>query len=326
VNVDKVPVTQLPTRFVALSGEVRLEAAAKEMLVTGALKADAGWIGALDTPLPTPSEDIVVVRAAKPAPADDEPPREPIRLDLKLNAGDRLYFQGRGLDTRLTGEIHVTGTPGPGLKATGAIRTVGGNYDGYGQKLSIERGVLTFQGPLDNPRLNVLALRKGLPVEAGVEVLGTTTRPRVRLVSVPDVPEPEKLSWLVLGRGASDASLGDSAVMVAAAQALLGGNNPGSDITKKIGIDDIKIGRADTSVLGVLPQSTVAGRTGTPSAAEVVTVGKRLNRQLYLSYEQGLADAEGTLKLAWRLTRQFQLLARAGYLPGLDAVYRWTFP
>ena len=222
--------------------------------------------------------------------------------------------------------MRLTGTPGPGLKAEGVIRTVSGTYDGYGQELTIERGVLTFQGPLDNPRLNVLALRKGLPVEAGVEVLGTMTRPRVRLVSVPDVPEPEKLSWLVLGRGASDASLGDSALMVAAARALLGSSNPGSDITKRIGIDDIKIGRADTSVLGVLPQSTVAGRTGTPSAAEVVTVGKRLNRQFYLSYEQGLADAEGTLKLAWRLTRRFQLLARAGYLPGLDAVYRWSFP
>jgi translocation and assembly module TamB len=325
VKADKVPVTQLPTRFLALSGDVKLEAGAKELLVTGALKADAGWIGALDTPLPSPSEDIVVVRAAAPAPAE-EPAKEPIRLDLKLNAGERLYFQGRGLDTRLAGEVHLTGTPGAGLRAEGTIRTVAGTYDGYGQKLTIERGVLSFQGPLDNPRLNVLALRKGLPVEAGVEVLGTTTRPRVRLVSVPDVPEPEKLSWLVLGRGASDASLGDSAVMVAAARALLGGNNPGADITKKIGIDDIKIGRADTTVLGVLPQSTVAGRTGTPSAAEVVTVGKRINRQLYLSYEQGLADAEGTLKLAWRLTRQFQLLARAGYLPGLDAVYRWSFP
>jgi len=325
VKVDKVPVMQLPSRFLALSGEVKLEAGRKELLVTGALMADAGWIGALDTPLPAPSDDIVVVRATKPA--DEEPPREPIRLDLRLNAGDRLYFQGRGLDTRLGGEVHIEGSPGAGpLRATGSIRTVGGTYDGYGQQLNIERGVLTFQGPLDNPRLNVLALRKGLPVEAGVEVLGTTSRPRVRLVSVPDVPEPEKLSWLVLGRGASDASLGDSAIMVAAARALLGGNNPGSDITKKIGIDDIKIGRADTSVLGVLPQSTVAGRTGTPSAAEVVTVGKRLNRELYLSYEQGLADAEGTLKLAWRLTRQFQLLARAGYLPGLDAVYRWSFP
>lgn len=327
VKLDKVPVTQLPTRFLALSGEVRLEAGARELLVNGALKADAGWIGALDTPLPSPSEDIVVVRQAKPATADEEAPRELIRLDLKLNAGDRLYFQGRGLDTRLAGEIHLTGVPGAGgLRAAGTIRTVSGTYDGYGQKLSIERGILAFQGRLDNPRLNVLALRKGLPVEAGVEVLGTTTRPRVRLVSIPDVPEPEKLSWLVLGRGASDASLGDSAVMVAAAKALLGGNNPGADITRKIGIDDIKIGRADTSVLGVLPQSTVAGRTGTASAADVVTVGKRLSRDLYLSYEQGLADAEGTLKVAWRLTRQLQILARAGYLPGLDAVYRWSFP
>jgi translocation and assembly module TamB len=78
-------------------------------------------------------------------------------------------------------------------------------------------------------------------------------------------------------------------------------------------------------VLGVLPQSTVAGRTGTASAADVVSVGKRLSRNLQLNYEQGLADAEGALKLTWRISRQFQLLARAGYLPGVDAVYRWTF-
>ena len=143
---------------------------------------------------------------------------------------------------------------------------------------------------------------------------------------IPAVPAGLALSEILLGAGGVRALLGDSAVMVAAARALLGGNNPGADITKRIGIDDIKIGRADSTVLGVLPQSTVAGRTGTASAADVVTVGKRINRELYLSYEQGLADAEGTLKLAWRLTRQFHLLARAGYLPGLDAVYRWSFP
>jgi len=184
--------------------------------------------------------------------------------------------------------------------------------------------VLTFAGPIENPKLNVLALRKGLPVEAGVEITGSAARPRVRLVSTPDVPEPEKLSWLVLGRGASDASPGDMSVLAAAAGALLGGNNPGSDIGKKIGIDEVRIGRPDT-VLGVLPQSTVAGRTGQPAAADVVTVGKRLNSNLHLSYEQGLASAEGAIKLAYRISRQFEILARGGYLPGVDAVYRWTF-
>jgi hypothetical protein len=54
-------------------------------------------------------------------------------------------------------------------------------------------------------------------------------------------------------------------------------------------------------------------------------VGRSLTHDVHLSYEQELGAAEGTLKLAWKLTQHFQLLAREGYLPGLDAVYRWTF-
>jgi len=313
VTAEKVPVTQLPKRFVAMSGEARLEAGAAGLLATGAFKADAGWIGALAEALPTVSEDVVVIRASQPPSPDGAmKPKEPMRLDVKVALNDRVYFEGRGLDTRLTGDVRITGEVGSTLRASGVIRTVGGTYEGYGQKLEIERGILTFSGPLDNPQLNVLALRKGLPVEAGVEILGTTTRPRVRLVSSPDVPEPEKLSWLVLGRGASDSSPGDASVLLTAAGALLGNRNPGSNFSKKFGIDDVRIGRADTSSnLGVLPQSTVAGRTGTPSASEVVSVGKRLNGNLHLTYEQGLADAE--------------VLVRAGFLPGIDAVYRWTF-
>lgn len=325
-KADHAPLTQLPSRFLAVSGEASLEATRNGLMARGNLKADAGWVGALETPLPSVSEDVVVIRASAPPPAEDTRAREPMRVDAQLSLDNHVWFQGRGLDARLDGSLHVEGEIGTPLRARGTIRTVGGKYKGYGQDLTVERGVLTFDGPLDNPRLNVLALRKGLPVEAGVEVLGTTTHPRVRLVSTPDVPEPEKLAWLVLGRGASDASVGDTGVMMAAARALLGNNNPGSDLTKKFGIDEVKIGRSDTnSVLGVLPQSTVAGRTGTPSASEVVSVGKNINRNLQLTFEQGLADAEGALKVTYRISRQFQLLVRAGYLPGLDAVYRWTF-
>ena len=61
------------------------------------------------------------------------------------------------------------------------------------------------------------------------------------------------------------------------------------------------------------------------AAGEIVSVGKHINRNLQLTYEQGLSDVEGTLKIAYRVSRQFQILARAGYLPGIDAVYRWTF-
>ena len=36
-------------------------------------------------------------------------------------------------------------------------------------------------------------MRRGLTVEAGVEVTGTVQKPRVRLVSTPELPEAEKL-------------------------------------------------------------------------------------------------------------------------------------
>jgi translocation and assembly module TamB len=322
IKADKVPVTQLPTRFVAVSGEAKLEAGEHGIDAGGKFGVDAGWIGAPAEAPPSPSDDVVVIRASQPA--AEAPPKTPIHIDISIALNENTYFVGRGLDTRLAGDLRIAGTVGSQLRATGSIRTLDGTYEGYGQKLSIERGVLIFAGPVDNPKLSVLALRKGLPVEAGVEVTGTTSRLRVRLVSTPDVPESEKLSWLVLGRGASDASPNDMSVLAAAATALLGGNNPGDDISKKFGIDEVKIGRPD-AVLGVLPQSTVAGRTGSPAAADVVTVGKRLNHNLHLSYEQGIADAEGAIKLAYTVTKQFAILMRAGYLPGVDAVYRWTF-
>jgi translocation and assembly module TamB len=325
IHLAGLPVTQTPNRFVALSGDARLEATKEGVLAAADLKADAGWIGALESAPPSVSDDVVVVRAAAP----QEKPQAgiaggQIRVDARFDLGDALYFQGRGLDTRLAGNIRVTGAP-PALRANGAVRTEGGTYNGYGQKLAIERGVLQFSGPIESPRLNVRAVRKGLPVEAGVEVLGTVAHPRVRLVSTPDVPEPEKLSWLVLGRAPSDLTTGDASLLVQAASSMLG-KTPGEDIGQKLGFDEVKVGRASTnSVLGVLPESTVAGRIGAASAAESVTVGRSLTHDVHLSYEQELGAAEGTLKLAWKLTRSFELLARAGYLPGLDAVYRWTF-
>ena len=323
VKIDRIPVTQLPSRFISVSGEANIVAEPKATSITGSFKADGGWIGALAQAAPTPSDDIVVIRAqAQPA---DTKSKQPIRIDISASLGDGIAFQGRGLDTELAGDMRVVGEIGAPLRATGSIRTVRGTYEGYGQKLTIDRGVLTFAGPIDNPKLNILATRKGLQVEPGVEVTGTSARPRVRLVSTPDVPESEKLSWLVLGRSASGAGPGDLSMLTTAAGALMGEGKPGGGLQKRLGIDEISIGHSDTgSPLGVMPQSTVAGRTGAPAATDVVTIGSQLTSSVRMSYEQGFADAEGALKVTWSITKQFHLLVRAGYLPGLDLVYRWT--
>ncbi|MGD9954163.1 MAG: translocation/assembly module TamB domain-containing protein, partial [Burkholderiales bacterium] len=316
------PLTRLATRFLAVSGEGRAEFDGMRTRLTGDFTADAGWFGIPASAPPSLSDDVIVERGAV-APVAKSAQR--LHLDLRLDLGEHLHFRGRGLVTRLAGSLRLVGDVGANLRTTGTIRAEGGTYDAYGRTLAIERGALNFQGAVDNPGLNVLALRKGLPVEAGVEVLGTVARPKVRLFSAPEVPEPEKLAWLVLGRGQGEVSAGDASILVGAANALLGSDLPASSkILAGFGLDDVRMGRDASGALGTLPQSTVAGRTGETSTTEVVTVGKRLTDEIYVSYQQGLADAEGSLRVAWQLTRSLQLILRAGYLPGVDAVYRFS--
>ena len=171
----------------------------------------------------------------------------------------------------------------------------------------------------------MLAVRAGdLPVTAGVEIVGTVARPQVRLYSRPDVPDSEKLAWLVLGRGPADASEGDAATLFAAANALLGVGSENRRLVRQLGFDDVSIGRTGVSALG-MPQSSIAGKTGSTVGNETLTVGKRLTKDLYVSYQQGLADAEASVRFAYQVTRRLQLLLIAGDNPGVDAVYRFTF-
>mgnify|MGYP000039875964 CR=1 FL=1 len=46
-------------------------------------------------------------------------------------------------------------------------------------------------------------------IEAGVQISGTAQKPVVRLISDPDLPEVEKLSWLVLGHGPEQGGAGE---------------------------------------------------------------------------------------------------------------------
>jgi translocation and assembly module TamB len=322
VKSQAYPVSQLPARFLAATGEAKLESSDGGLSLVGSFRADAGYIGLGASASPRPSDDVLVDRGE----GAEEKKAQRFNLDIRFQPGERLYFEGRGLVTRLAGDIRLRGDPGRTLAASGQIRTVRGNYDAYGQKLLIERGVLTFQGPIDNPTLNVLAVRQGenLPVVAGVEVVGTVSRPQVRLYSRPDVPDPEKLAWLVLGRGPGEASEGDAATLFAAANALLGVGTENRKLVRQLGFDDVSIGRSGVSALG-MPKSSIAGKTGSTVGNETVTVGKRLTKDLYVSYQQGLADAESSVRFAYQVTRRLQLLLIAGDKPGMDAVYRFTF-
>ena len=141
-------------------------------------------------------------------------PEHPTSMTARLaTLAQRLGFTGRASRQILDRASALRlSTPNGRPQLQGVIQASDGTYKAYGQKLVIERGSLAFTGPVDNPRLDIQAMRpqsataSSSDVKVGVLISGTAQDPRVRLYSEPPMSETEKLSWLVLGRDLASAA------------------------------------------------------------------------------------------------------------------------
>lgn len=326
-TADRLPILQRADRWLILSGKGEAKSTWTTLALDADLRADAGYVEIAETLPPSLSDDVVILGREEPTAGGFA-----ITSDVRVALGDALYLSALGVETRLGGALRLRQQPERPLVAIGSVSTVGGSYKGYGQRLAIERGLVNFQGPLDDPGLNIVALRKGLAVEAGVAITGSARRPQVRLVSEPSVPDPEKLSWIVLGR-APDASGGaDLALLLPAAQALLGGPGGGmtEQLSRSLGFDSFAIGQGELNSSSRTATSRVAGSgttiaSGPTVAGQVLSVGKRLSTDLFLSFEQSLGGAESLVKLTYQLGRRVSVVARGGTDNALDVYYTFAF-
>lgn len=302
-------VMRLPDREAVASGNADLSWRAGLWRLTGEARVDRAIIELPKHDMPTLSDDVTVVGRT----AHAVPSAAPVRaiLDVRGDLGKRFYLKGRGLDARLAGNIRLR-SAGTGLPtANGTISVAEGTYSAYGQRLSVDRGILNFSGPLDNPGLDLLALRKDQPVEAGVAVTGTALHPIVRLVSQPEVSDSEKLAWLVLGHGLEGSSSGELDVLSGAAGALLARGESVSlqaRIAQGAGLDEFR----------------VSGGGGLQQA--VVTVGKRVSSRAYVSYEHGLSATSELLKVRYALSKRWSVQTQSGGRDtAVDLFYTWSF-
>lgn len=171
--------------------------------------------------------------------------------------------------------------------------------------------------------LDIEALRTGEQVEAGVKVVGTAQRPRIDLVSYPDVSDVEKLSWLLLGRG-PDESGGDAALLMSVGTALLGGGQP---FYKQFGLDDVSIKTGNIGSSGsILPDRTVAGDVNRDSDSQLATqflvASKTFANGITLSVEQALSGTDTVGRASYRLARGLSVDLKGGAVNGIALVYR----
>ncbi|OYT97907.1 MAG: hypothetical protein CFE40_14445 [Burkholderiales bacterium PBB1] len=313
-------------RRIVTSGSAQLGFERDALRVNGGFAIDEGLIDFTRSDAPTLSDDVQVVRAAASGAArsaqgetpgaGDAPPPLPtpatsrnVALDLKIGLGNKLRLRGRGIETGLRGDLRLT-APGGRLAINGTIAAVGGTYAAYGQKLTIDRGQITFNGPPENPQLNIEATRPNIDIRVGVQVTGTAQNPRIRLFSEPEVSEVDKLSWLALGRASDGLGSADTALLQTAALALLAGEGEGitDQFTKAIGLDELTLKQNQGEV-----------------RETVISLGKQLSRRWYVGYERGLNATAGSFQLIYRIARSFTLRAQSGFENSLDVIWTWRW-
>ena len=318
-NAEKFRIFNRPDLNLVVTGGGEMVLANGKVTLSGSLRADEGRIVHEFDPTATLGDDVIVKGWDRTPPDAMRTADVPLAVDINLDFGDKLTFAGRGLEAGLRGEVRVRNGPG-GFTGRGQLYTVNGTYFAYGQKLSIDPGRLIFDGPLDNPALDITALRRNQQVEAGVKVTGTVRVPIITLTSNPPVPDSEKLSWLVLGQSLSSGSSADMAALQAASAALLGPNSKpvGMSIAQSIGLDDISIRSATTTV-------TRSSATTPTTSGQVVSIGKRLNDRLTVAWEQGLTVATNALRVEYALSNTLSVRAEAGTVNGVGLYYRRNF-
>jgi len=221
-----------------------------------------------------------------------------------------VSLRGKGLATRLTGAVEMRIRPERPVGAFGEIRLVDGRYEGYGQRLSVERGRLIFAGPLTSPGLDVIATRQiqdETGTEVGLQLVGPLESPETEVFSRPPTSPSDALSLLLTGRRLSAGTGADASLLLNAISGLgiRQGDQMAQQVKSVFGIDEIGF-------------TTSGGAEGAR-----LSVGKRIGENLLVRYAVGVFDGVGELITRYRINKFLHLeLTSSAQSQSGDLIYQ----
>lgn len=243
-----------------------------------------------------------------------KPKSLPIRVNshLLLDIGDDVQIDAFGLNAKLKGQLFVIQSK-QGLGLNGQMLIPEGRFHAYGQDLIIKKGELNFAGPVDQPQLNIEAIRNpnlvANNVTAGIRVTGLADKPTVTLFSDPSMSDQEILSYILRGEGLDNGEQSENDMMTAI---LIGLGTAQSGkyvghLGEAFGIKDLSL---DTQ--------------GSGNNSQVVVSGYILPR-LQVKYGIGLFDSLATFTLRYRLMPKLYIEAISGLAQSVDLLYQFEF-
>jgi translocation and assembly module TamB len=275
------------------------------------------------------SDDVIIVDAPK---KDKKSLKTDVDIQTTVTMGNRVRIKVGGLDGGLEGTVHLTGRLPERLLGKGTLRIVNGKYNSYGIKLDVTRGNIIFDGrPVDQASLDIMAIRTFNPgkideIKAGVTVTGTPLSPLIKLYSDPSMTDTDTLSYMVLGRPTtSGAESKQTALLLKSASTVLGISKSGGiqdQIQQLLGIDTLEVEDAPTS--SFTSSRTVATSNGTLDNS-LMTVGKYLAPDLYISYGRSLFGDQYLVSARYGLAKRLELESKTGIETSVDLFYKIEF-
>ncbi len=165
----------------------------------------------------------------------------PIRLDLTLDAPNRVFIRGRGLDAELGGSLRLTGTTRDVIQI-GEFGLIRGRLDLLGNRFTLTEGYASLQGEF-TPFVRLVATTDSGGVSTSIALEGEASAPQITFSSVPELPEEEVVSRLIFDRELASLSAFQAAQLASALATLSGrgGNGLMERLRSSVGLDDLDI-------------------------------------------------------------------------------------
>ncbi|WP_271412059.1 translocation/assembly module TamB domain-containing protein [Pseudomonas sp. Q1-7] len=290
---SRLPVVVEPYANLEVEPDLRIGLVGDRLEVTGKVSVPRGKIKVRELPPQavkvSPDARLVGEQEAEKAPLQ-------MAMDVEVEVGqERLQFSGFGLTADLQGHLKV----GDNLTGRGELVLKKGRYRAYGQRLDLRRARLLFAGPLDQPYLDVEAVRKVGDVTAGLRLNGRADEPTTEVFSNPAMSQEQALSYLILGRPLNSEGDGNAVGRAALAMGLSGSAPVASELAQRLGLKDLQLD--DDGAVG------------------------QITERLSIRYGLGVVDATSVVALRYELTKRLYLEAASGLASSLDLFYKRDF-
>ncbi|PKG80783.1 hypothetical protein CXF85_21995 [Colwellia sp. 75C3] len=307
LNAEHLPLVFPPQLLMEISPKLNFSLKDKALKITGNLDVLKGTynIEKLPEGMINLSDDVIIIDQQGKKVFKEQSGFD-IETNVRINIGKKFKISGQGLESNLFGQLQVSQQQNKPLQLFGSIQSDQGTYKAYGQKLTIDKGELSFNGPITNPYFNLRAGRhiKAEDIEVGLKITGLADSLDIQLFSTPNMESPEILSYLARGRGL-DSGGGSS---TAAASMLIG-----FGVTNSVGLFDrleeipfINNIAVDTEGEGDTTQAIISGYIG---------------NRVYLKYGIGVYEPINELTVRLYLLNRLWLEIVSGIEQSSDIYY-----